>query len=95
MSGQPRTETLSGQREDTTSPPYPAPLYGRFLRGLAVAGHRPAWRVRGHETTFRQAHEQALILAGTALTAIDDAAGAIGIFASKNSAAYLGILAAL
>ncbi|MET3805467.1 amino acid adenylation domain-containing protein [Nakamurella sp. UYEF19] len=72
-----------------------APLYGRFLRGLAVSEHRPAWRVRGHETTYREAHESALTLAGTALAAIDDAAGAIGIFATKNSAAYLGILAAL
>ncbi|KJY42198.1 AMP-dependent synthetase, partial [Streptomyces sp. NRRL B-1568] len=71
-------------------------LHGRFLRGLARAPHRPAFRIDGHETTYAEAHEQALAWAGALRDATPGGAPrVVAVVATKSAEAYTGLLAAL
>ncbi|MEV7195519.1 AMP-binding protein [Streptomyces sp. NPDC093510] len=72
-----------------------APLHGRFLRGLAVAPHRPAFRVDGHEVTYAEAHAKALAWAGALAHATEELPRTVAVLATKSEEAYVGLLAAL
>ncbi|MFR9800618.1 AMP-binding protein [Streptomyces sp. MS06] len=70
-------------------------LHARFLRGLAVAGRRPALRTGTRTFTYEEVHDLALQWAGSLLA---DPAGpprAVGVLAAKGIEAYAGILAGL
>ncbi|MEH1016746.1 AMP-binding protein [Micromonospora sp. CPCC 206060] len=82
------TGTAATNRLDAT-------LHGRFLRGLAIAPDRPAFRVGGREVSYAQAHETALTWAGTLLGELSAPPATVGVFANKSAEAYLGTLAAL
>ncbi|KUN09190.1 D-alanine--poly(phosphoribitol) ligase [Streptomyces yokosukanensis] len=70
-------------------------LSGRFLRGLALAPDRPALRVDGVDTTYRELHERALVLAGSLLAGLPDRPPAVGVLAGKGPTAYAALLAGL
>ena len=70
-------------------------LSGRFLHGLALSGRRDAIRAQGRSVTYEQAHEMALIWAGSVLQACTKPPAAIGVLAGKGVESYVGILAAL
>ncbi|MFF8729236.1 amino acid adenylation domain-containing protein [Streptomyces sp. NPDC015171] len=70
-------------------------LSGRFLRGLALAPDRPALRVDGVDTTYRELHERALVLAGSLLAGLPDQPPAVGVLAGKGTTAYAALLAGL
>lgn len=73
-------------------------LHGRFLRGLALAPDRPAFRVGGVDVSYTEAHEQALAWAGAlrhAAPAGTDGPRVVAILATKTPEAYIGLLAAL
>ncbi|MFC9249580.1 AMP-binding protein [Streptomyces sp. NPDC057136] len=70
-------------------------LHGRFLRGLAVAADRDAFRVAGHGVTYAETHRSALSWAGELHAASGGRPRAVGVLASKSATAYIGTLAAL
>ncbi|RSM72969.1 D-alanine--poly(phosphoribitol) ligase [Amycolatopsis sp. WAC 01375] len=69
-------------------------LHARFLRGLSKAPDRPAIRVGATTVTFREAHELALLWAGSLLAA-NRPPLRVGVLAGKSIESYVGILAAL
>jgi amino acid adenylation domain-containing protein len=75
-----------------TGPTGPA-LYARFLRGLAVAADRPAVRIAEDTLSYRAAHEQALLWAGSVLAGSEPRV--IGVLAGKGFTAYTAVLAGL
>ncbi|MFD1543439.1 AMP-binding protein [Nonomuraea guangzhouensis] len=74
---------------------YPAPLYAYFLRGLAMAPDRPAFRVGPDTATYAELHRAALRWAGVLLRSAPCRPGAVGVLADKGGTAYAGILAGL
>lgn len=70
-------------------------LGARFLRGLAAAPDRSAFRVGDDELTYAQAHALALKWAGALVDLADGSPGAVGVLADKGTTCYVGILAAL
>ncbi|MBP2056751.1 amino acid adenylation domain-containing protein [Streptomyces griseochromogenes] len=65
----------------------------RFLRGLEISPDRDAVRVGSDLVTYRQAHETALLWAGSLMA--DGSHGSVGVLAGKSRAAYVGLLAVL
>ncbi|EST36328.1 amino acid adenylation domain-containing protein [Streptomyces roseochromogenus] len=70
-------------------------LSGRFMRGLALAPDRPALRADGVDTTYRELHERALVLAGSLRAGLPDRPPAVGVPAGKGPTAYAALLAGL
>lgn len=70
-------------------------LSGRFLRGLDLDPDRPAVRADGTDTTYRELHERALVLAGSLLAGLPEPRGAVGVLAGKGPSAYAALLAGL
>ncbi|MEU9477991.1 amino acid adenylation domain-containing protein [Streptomyces sp. NPDC048191] len=70
-------------------------LPGRFVRGLALAPDRPALCVDGVDTTYRELHERASVLAGSLLAGLSDEPPAVGVLAGKGPTAYTALLAGL
>ncbi|WP_369395417.1 amino acid adenylation domain-containing protein [Streptomyces sp. CG1] len=70
-------------------------LSGRFMRGLALAPDRPALRADGVDTTYRELHERALVLAGSLRAGLPDPPPAVGVPVGKGPTAYAALLAGL
>ncbi|MGZ3147215.1 AMP-binding protein [Lentzea chajnantorensis] len=68
-------------------------LAGRFSRGLALSPERPAVRADGGVTTFRELHERALLLAGSALAGLAEDTRTLGVLVGKGTSAYATLLA--
>ena len=69
-------------------------LYARFLRGLALSPDKAAVRLATETITYSQAHELALLWAGSLLAA-EKPPTIIGVLAGKGVESYVGILAGL
>jgi amino acid adenylation domain-containing protein len=82
------TTAVGGTRDTMTDA-----LSARFLRGLSTAPDQEAIRVGGAALTYAQAHTTALRWA-SALTR-DGRPGPVGVLASGDPVAYVGVLAAL
>lgn len=80
----------SRQTQDST-PTLPE----RFLRGLAISPGKEAIRLPERSLTYEEAHELALLWAGSLLRAFEDPPRAIGVLAGKGLESYIGVLAAL
>lgn len=90
------TETAAP--EEATGGALDHTLHGRFLRGLAIAPDRPAFRVGGQDVSYAEAHERALAWAGALRHAAGGVPGeprVVAILATKTAEAYIGLLAAL
>ena len=70
-------------------------LYGRFLRGLAIAPDREAIRVGAQAVTYRTAHRLALLWSGSLLAAAPEPPKAIGVLTARGTHSYVAILACL
>lgn len=70
-------------------------LYTRFRRGLQRRPEQDAVRVEGRAVTYREAHEAALIWAGSLCNGLSGPPSTIGVLADKGPDAYVGLLAAL
>lgn len=67
-------------------------LYRRFLHGLGISPHRPAFTAGADSLTYTELHERALLWAGAL---VRRKASAVGVLAPKGTTAYAGVLAAL
>jgi amino acid adenylation domain-containing protein len=70
-------------------------LHARFLRGLAVASDRTAFRVGDLAVDYARAHTEALCWAGALTTGATEPTRVVAVLANKGFESYVGILAAL
>ncbi|MET0422596.1 MAG: AMP-binding protein [Actinoplanes sp.] len=69
-------------------------LHSRFLRGLSISPWETAIRVGPRTVTYAEAHERALVWAGS-LRRVVARPGAVAVLAGRSVEAYLGILSCL